>query len=217
VSILQKLARRSSAVQAGELAGNLASTLSSPALPLAELTAPSRKAFGWMLFHPVGKLRCSHHTGLHRDVSEVRRRDGLLAAIRRRGQAAEDGDNLDHGKILFLLDRETSPLSMRLAEHEREGHNEELIALIVADMQDPVTPILKRALIGERLHDAGRVIVRLSKIVHHGAAAIDENVLGVGAMEIDLGHVQPPSNGTRSREISVFLLFPAAWQEKRKR
>jgi hypothetical protein len=30
--------------------------------------------------------------------------------------------------------------SMRHAEHENEGDNEELIALIVADMQDPVTP-----------------------------------------------------------------------------
>ena len=43
-------------------------------------------------------------------------------------------------------------ISIRLAEHKREGHNEELIALIVADAQDPVTPILKAALVGEGLH-----------------------------------------------------------------
>jgi len=36
---------------------------------------------------------------------------------------------------------------MGLAEHEGERHNEELIALIVADMQDPVTPILEAALV----------------------------------------------------------------------
>ena len=42
--------------------------------------------------------------------------------------------------------------SMRRAEHENEGDNEELIALIVADAQDPVTPILKAALVGEGLH-----------------------------------------------------------------
>ena len=42
---------------------------------------------------------------------------------------------------------------MGLAEHEREGHNEEFIALIVDDMQDPVTPIFEAALVGEGLHD----------------------------------------------------------------
>jgi hypothetical protein len=83
-----------------------------------------------------------------------------------------------------------------VAEHTNEGHNEELIALVVADMQDPVTPILEAALPGEELHDAGRVIARLSKIVDHGAATIDENLLRVRAVEIYLGHVQPPSNAT---------------------
>src|SRR6516165_951347 len=87
---------------------------------------------------------------------------------------------------------------MRLAEHEREGHNEQLITLIVADMQDPVTPTLEAALVGEGLHDTGRMIARLSKIVDHGAAVIDENLLRVGAVEIDLGHVQPPCSQTRS-------------------
>src|SRR6516165_12307960 len=43
---------------------------------------------------------------------------------------------------------------------------------------------------------AGRVIARLSRIVDHGAAAIDENLLRVRAVEIYLGHVQPPSNAT---------------------
>ena len=61
-------------------------------------------------------------------------------------------------------------MSIRLAEHESEGHNEELIALIVADMQDPVTPILGASLVGEGLHDAGRMIARLSEVVYHGAA-----------------------------------------------
>src|SRR6516162_2618242 len=70
------------------------------------------------------------------------------------------------------------------------------IASVVTDMQDPVTPVLKAALAGEELHDAGRVIARLSRIVDHGAAAIDENLLRVRAVEIYLGHVQPPSNAT---------------------
>lgn len=38
--------------------------------------------------------------------------------------------------------------SIRLAEHGSEGHDEELITPVVADMQDPVTPILETALAG---------------------------------------------------------------------
>src|SRR5262250_2865700 len=83
--------------------------------------------------------------------------------------------------------------SMRLSQHEREGHDEELIALIVADMQDPVAPILEGALVGEGSHDASRVIARLREVVHDSAAVVDENLLRVGAVEIYLGHVQPPS------------------------
>src|SRR5262245_46001520 len=82
-------------------------------------------------------------------------------------------------------------ISMRPAEHEGERHNEELIARIVADMHHPVTPILEAALVGEGLHDTGRVIARLSEIVYQRAAVIDENLLRAGAVEIHLGHVLP--------------------------
>jgi hypothetical protein len=92
---------------------------------------------------------------------------------------------------------------MRLAEHESEGDNKKLIALIVADMQDPVTPILEAALVGEGLHDSGRMIARLSKVVHHGAAAIYENLLCGGTVEIHLGHVRRPLNGMGSNEIQA--------------
>lgn len=34
---------------------------------------------------------------------------------------------------------------MRLADHESERHDEELITLVVVDMHDPVTPILEAA------------------------------------------------------------------------
>jgi hypothetical protein len=78
--------------------------------------------------------------------------------------------------------------SIRLPEHESEGHNEELIALIIADMQNPVTPILEAALFGEGLHDAVRMIPRFSKIIHDGSAAIDENLPGVRAVEIYVRH-----------------------------
>jgi hypothetical protein len=64
---------------------------------------------------------------------------------------------------------------LHLSQHEREGHDEELIALIVADMQDPVAPILEAALVGEGSHHAGRMIARLREVVHYGAAVVDEN------------------------------------------
>jgi hypothetical protein len=78
--------------------GKLLSTLSSPAILFANHAAPCRQALGRMLLHPLGELRRAHKAGLHRDVSEVRGGDGLLAAIRRRGETAEHGDDLDHDR-----------------------------------------------------------------------------------------------------------------------
>src|ERR1700716_2643989 len=78
--------------------GKLLSTLSSPATLFANHAGPCRQALGRMLLHPLGELRRAHPAGLHRDVSEVRCGDGLLAAIRRRGETAEHGDDLDHDR-----------------------------------------------------------------------------------------------------------------------
>src|ERR1700752_1830494 len=104
--------------------------------------------------------------------------------------------SLTHRRSGIVDDRIAYMLtSMRLAKYEDERDNEELIALVVADMQDPVTPILEAALVGEGLHEAGRMIARLNEIVHHGAAVIDEHLPRIGAVEIYLGHFQPPSTG----------------------
>src|ERR1700754_3543343 len=73
-------------------------TLSSPAVPFADHTAPRRKALGRMVLHPIGELRRPHQAGLHRDASEVRGGDGLLVAICRRRQTAEHGNDLNHEK-----------------------------------------------------------------------------------------------------------------------
>ena len=75
--------------------------------------------------------------------------------------------------------------SMRLAEHKSERDNEELITEVIVDVQDPAAPIFGTARHGEGSHDTGRVITRLSEVVYHGAAAIDQNVLRVGAVEIN--------------------------------
>src|SRR5712691_7175345 len=78
--------------------GKLLSTLNSPAILFADHAAPRRQALGRMLLHPLRELRRAHQAGLHRDVSEVRGGDGLLAAICRRGETAEHGDDLDHDR-----------------------------------------------------------------------------------------------------------------------
>jgi hypothetical protein len=54
---------------------------------------------------------------------------------------------------------------MRLAEHENEGDNEELITEIVVDMRDPAAPIFEAARLGRGSHDTGRVITCFSEVV----------------------------------------------------
>jgi hypothetical protein len=83
---------------------------------------------------------------------------------------------------------------MRPAEHENEGDNEELIAEVVVDVQDPAAPIIEATRLGDGSNDTGCVITRLSEVVYHGAAAIDQNLPHVGAVKIHVGHVQPPAH-----------------------
>jgi hypothetical protein len=63
-------------------------------------------------------------------------------------------------------------VSMRLTEHENKRDDKELVAVIVTDMQDPVTPVLNAALGGEGLHEASRAIARLSEVVDVSAPVI---------------------------------------------
>ena len=81
----------------------LLSVLSSPVTLFANDAAPGCQAFGRMLCHPLGELRSADHAGLHRNVSKVRTRDGLLVAISRRGETAEHGDDLDHESTIPSL------------------------------------------------------------------------------------------------------------------
>jgi hypothetical protein len=87
--------------------------------------------------------------------------------------------------------------------HKSEGDNKELIAAVIADVQDPVAPILEAARLSETAHDAGRVITCLNEIVYQSAPAIDENLPGVGAVEIHLGHFSASFESVGSYEISA--------------
>jgi hypothetical protein len=83
---------------------------------------------------------------------------------------------------------------MRLAEHKREGDDKQLITEVIVDVQNPAAPIFEAARHSEGSHDTGRVVMRFSEVVYHGAAAIDQNLIPARAVEIHVGHVQPPSN-----------------------
>jgi len=107
----------------------------------------------------------------------------------------------------------TSRPSIWLAEHEGERQDKLLTTLILAYVQNPITPILKAVPIGEGLHDAGPFIARFGKIVRDCTAVIDENLIRVGAVEIHLSHIQPPSNGTGSNETAGPLAFATVRHE----
>jgi hypothetical protein len=98
-----------------------------------------------------------------------------------------------------------------------EGQNEELIAPIVADVQNPVTPIIEASLAGEGFDDTCRMIPRLREIVHYGAAMIDNDLLRVGAVEIYLGHVQPPPNRDLAAKVLSSRAGRSENRERRRR
>ena len=104
--------RSSSHAFGHELSRKAPSTLSSPAILFANHAAPCREALGGMLLHPLGELRRAHQAGLHRDVSEVRGGNNLLAAICRRGETAEHGDDLDHDMTTPSLRWVLAPLTV---------------------------------------------------------------------------------------------------------
>jgi hypothetical protein len=83
---------------------------------------------------------------------------------------------------------------MRLAEQGRKRHDKYLSAEIIADVQQPIAPIVIAGRHRERAHDASGVIVRLGQVAHAGAASIDQCDFGVAAMEIDVSHVPTPAS-----------------------
>jgi hypothetical protein len=66
---------------------------------------------------------------------------------------------------------------MWLAEHESEGHNEDLVAEIVSDMQHPAAPILGVAPSNKRTHHAGGVVTCLGQIGYRGGFRSDAEAI----------------------------------------
>src|SRR5262245_53988686 len=79
--------------------------------------------------------------------------------------------------------------SVRLAERGSEGDDEDLLAEIVGDLQLPAAPVFGVGRRHHRMHQAQRMRAGFVEIAYRGAAAIDQDMFGVGAVEIDFGHV----------------------------
>jgi hypothetical protein len=82
---------------------------------------------------------------------------------------------------------------MRLAKHECEGDHEQLVTKVVVDVQDPTAPVFEAARHGKGSHDTNRLITDLSEVICYGAGAIDQDLLRVGAVKTNLGHVLSPT------------------------
>jgi hypothetical protein len=84
-------------------------------------------------------------------------------------------------------------LSIRLAEYEREGNHENVDANIIADVQDSIPAMLCGVRHDEGPHNSCSVVTRLNEIVYSGAVLINQYPSVTGALEIDVGHILPPS------------------------
>src|SRR5262249_23459872 len=67
---------------------------------------------------------------------------------------------------------------------------------IVADMHDPVAPVLGALFHDHRPHDAGRVIAGFGEVADDEARLIEANLAGTGAVKIDLSHFRSPLDQT---------------------
>ncbi len=85
-----------------------------------------------------------------------------------------------------------APSLVRLADRGREGHDENVVAETIADVQGPIAPIFHTRRRDERPDNALRVVTRIRQIVQIDAALIDQCSPIAGAVEIKSSHVLPP-------------------------
>ena len=77
-------------------------------------------------------------------------------------------------------------LSIRFTEDESKRKDEDLYANVVFDAQDPTAPIFETSCRRQGANDGGGAITGFCEVVYHGAAAIDQDFVCVGAVEINL-------------------------------
>ena len=69
-------------------------------------------------------------------------------------------------------------LSVRPAEHECQGENEEFVIEIVADVHNPVALVFRAAFHDERPDETGGAVARLGEVAHRFTGSIDPDSPG---------------------------------------
>src|SRR5207244_2428810 len=79
--------------------------------------------------------------------------------------------------------------SVQPAEHGGERDDKNLVAERIGDAQLPAAPVLAVRPRHQRSPQTVGVRAELGKIIQGGAAMVDQEMVGIGAVEIDFGHV----------------------------
>jgi hypothetical protein len=82
--------------------------------------------------------------------------------------------------------------SMRPPQHAREGHQEELFAVLAAHMQDPGTPIIRTMAADVVSNDLHSPLVRLDQILDVRSSLVEVEPGRIGTMEINVCHGRHP-------------------------
>src|ERR1700681_2312623 len=90
----------------------------------------------------------------------------------------------------FLCQKSSSypATSMKPTKHVREGHNEYLVAILVADMQGPRAPVHRSDALHELLNDSGSPLMSFNEILDLDSTRIHHDMIRVGTMKKYVGH-----------------------------
>src|SRR5262249_24412913 len=78
---------------------------------------------------------------------------------------------------------------MRATQHIGKRHQENVFAVLVADMHRPGTPVIRRLARYELAHDRLGALMRLHQILDFAAIIIEQHPLAAGTVKKDVGHV----------------------------
>jgi hypothetical protein len=93
---------------------------------------------------------------------------------------------------------------MKPAEHVRKRHQKYLVAILIACMQGPRSPVVRAKRIHITLNDLYGALVRFDQIFDIGPTLIHDNQLRIGAMEKYVGHDRLPVRTHVKHRAAVF-------------
>src|SRR3569833_3790819 len=101
-------------------------------------------------------------------------------------------------------DRHVIPMAWRsvgLAKNGGKGNGKQIVTEFVGDVQHPFPPGVCRLCRDQRAHHACGMIACLGKIDHRSAAPVDQDLVGIGAMEINLWHLPSPVRKSKTLRL----------------